>query len=478
MNKDSKQYRKSILTDPVALLKTIESNPVESKISIVKNLHKTYQLLLEQHKQQQLEVKIISREIGEAKSKQLAFDSLIISMQEKGRQLSQTKQSLKDAEQALYSVFSPDTKTEAGSTAADKLTIETRYKKTATSSNKTITIEPLTNEQSEWNQYVENNPSASIYHHTKWLSLINQCFGHRSHALCAKNHKAKIVGVLPLVRLKSRLFGDFLISMPYFNYGGAIGDSLKIEQQLIDAANKLGATLPVDHIEYRDDVSRTGLPARTDKVNMILKLPTNESELWNTIGSKLRAQIKRPQRESPRIQIGGVELLDDFYTVFARNMRDLGTPVYGKPFFENILKSFPEQSDIIIVYLKNKPVSAGFLLGNKDSLEIPWASTIRSVNHLSMNMLLYWEILKFAIEKNYQYFDFGRSSKNAGTYKFKQQWGAQAKPSYWHYWLAEGVELPSLNPKNPKYALVINIWKKLPIFVTKWLGPHIVKNLP
>ena len=159
-------------------------------------------------------------------------------------------------------------------------------------------------------------------------------------------------------------------------------------------------------------------------------------------------------------------------------MRDLGTPVYGMSFFREILQCFSEQSNIIVVHLERRPVAAAFLLGHKDTLEIPWASTLRNVNHLSINMLLYWEVLKFAIENKYKYFDFGRSSKESGTYRFKQQWGAKPKQLFWHYWLYENTELPQLNPKNPKYSLLIAVWKKLPVNVTKVIGPRIVKNLP
>ncbi len=480
MNTESKQYRKTILSNPVSILKSTDHDINEDKIITVNQLHKTYQSLRQQLKRQQIDVNGISREIGDAKSKQLPFDTLILTMKEKGQQLSHTKQLLKEAEDALYAFFQPKKIASRDvETSGNTILPHSRFREERpTITNENIAIKPLTSEHAAWNQYVANNPAASIYHQTKWQTLINQCFGHESHYLFAKDPDDHIIGVLPMIRLKSRIFGDFLISMPYFNYGGVIGDSPEIEQKLIESANDMGASLPVEHIEYRDDIARTGLAARTDKVNMILTLPSNESELWKNIGSKLRAQIKRPQRENPRVCIGKEELIDDFYTVFAHNMRDLGTPVYGKYFFTSILQSFPDQSHIIIIYLKDQPISAGFLLGDKGTLEIPWASTVRKVNHLSMNMLLYWEILKFAINNNYQYFDFGRSSKDAGTYRFKQQWGAKPKPSYWHYWLADGGELPNLNPKNPKYALVISIWKKLPIFITKWLGPHIVKNLP
>ena len=329
-----------------------------------------------------------------------------------------------------------------------------------------------------WNDYVNANSDASLYHRIEWKNLILNVFGHESHYFYACNMDKEIVGILPLVRLNSKLFGDFMVSMPYFNYGGAIANSPLIEQKLIETANDFARNLSVKHIEYRDNITREGLEAHTEKVNMILPLPNDHDTLWNSFSSKLRAQIKRPTREDTQVITGSSECLDDFYTVFARNMRDLGTPVYGKNFFKNILETFPNNSTIIIIRLNNKPVSAAFLLGDNNTLEIPWASTIKDVNHLSINMLLYWEVLKFAIKNQYQYFDFGRSSKNAGTYRFKQQWGAKPKQLYWHYWLGDLDKPPSLNPSNPKYTLVIKVWKKLPIVLANFLGPAIVKNLP
>lgn len=329
----------------------------------------------------------------------------------------------------------------------------------------------------EWNQYVESNPSASLYHRAEWRTLIQEVFGHECYYFYARQDK-KFVGILPLVRLNSRLFGDFMVSMPYFNYGGAIADTITTEQKLMSHANKIAEQLTTSHIEYRDDITREAMSARTDKVNMILPLPDNEDTLWQSFPSKLRSQIRRAQREKTEVNIGTTDYLSDFYTVFARNMRDLGTPVYGKVLFRKILQTFPDNSSIITIRHAGRPVAAAFLLGHKNTLEIPWASTIKDVNHLSINMLLYWQVLIFAIKNKYIYFDFGRSSKDAGTYRFKQQWGAQAKQLYWHYWTPDGDAPPKLNPDNPKFALAIKLWQKLPVFVTKLFGPSIVKNLP
>jgi serine/alanine adding enzyme len=417
----------------------------------------------------------ISRKIGEAKKLSKPIDTLLAEMQAKSAELKTLTSELKDLESALVLHATPNT---ISSTEASPIPIKPHSQcYSDVEYNDNISIKLLQNEYADWNHYVANNPAASVYHLVEWRDVIQQSFGHEAFYFFAIDSRHDIKGILPIIRLKSRLFGDYMVSMPYFNYGGAIADHPHIENKLIQHANKQAAVLGLDHIEYRDDSPKPDTPERTDKVNMILPLPSEQNILWQSFSPKLRSQIKRPQRENTTVIHGGMELLEDFYNIFARNMRDLGTPVYGKRFFQQILEKFPSQSNIITVKLDNKPVAAAFLLGYKETLEIPWASTIRSVNHLSINMLMYWETLCFAINNKYKYFDFGRSTIDSGTYKFKKQWGAQPRQLYWHYWL-NNRDIPSLNPSNPKYKLVISIWKKLPVWLTRLVGPAIVKNLP
>jgi len=331
--------------------------------------------------------------------------------------------------------------------------------------------------ESKWDDYASKN-DASIYHTSRWAHLIKKVFGHKSHHIAALD-EGNIVGILPLVQLKSRLFGNFIVSMPYFNYGGVIADNDEIIHALLKSANELSIKLACSHIEMRfDEKQNVDLPVRTDKVTMLLDLPDDPEQLWQAIGSKRRAQVKRPIREGAEFVLGGIELLDDFYHVFSNNMRDLGTPVYSKNFFKEIIRSFSENSFIAVVRLNGEPVGAGFLLGHNGRLEIPWASTLRKYNRFGINMYMYWNILKFAIDNNYAVFDFGRSSKDAGTLKFKKQWGATEKQLYWYYDMDEKDPLPGLNPSNKKYETAISVWKKLPVAVTKLIGPSIVKNLP
>lgn len=342
-----------------------------------------------------------------------------------------------------------------------------------------ITIHKLDKQaESSWNDYVKSK-GTSLYHHTDWRHLIKDVFGHESHHIYALDENQQVVGILPLIRLKSSLFGDFLVSMPYFNYGGCVADSSKVLNMLLIESDRLRGTLGCSHVEMRSSESvQSSLPCRQDKVTMLLDLPENADHLWKSIGAKRRSQIKRPIREGVEFEFGGVELLDDFYHVFSINMRDLGTPVYSKSFFKAIFKWFPEKAHIAIVRLNGEAVGTGFLLGNEQVMEIPWASTLRKVNKISANMFLYWNILKSSIELGYKTFDFGRSSKDAGTLRFKKQWGAEQKQLYWYYQLEEGKEIPQMNHQNKKYELMIKVWKKMPLLFCNNIGPLIVKKLP
>lgn len=326
--------------------------------------------------------------------------------------------------------------------------------------------------------FVRHHLKASPWHFCCVREVIQRVFGKQDVSLVARDADGRILGVLPLVRLKSRLFGDFLVSIPYFNYGGPLAVDGATETRLLEAAVKRCEVLGVEHMEIRETHARERWPQRTEKVNMILPLPRDYAELDAGLGAKVRAQTKRAERENVRVHTGGVELLDAFYRVFAINMRDLGTPVYSRTFFRALLECDAFYTRLIVVELDGRPVAAAFLAGHGDMLEIPWASTLKQANAVSMNMFLYRQVLSHAIDQGYEFFDFGRSSRDSSTYRFKQQWGAQPVQNYWHYWLAGGGELPQLNPNNPKFRLLIATWRRLPVLLTRVIGPHVVKNLP
>lgn len=345
------------------------------------------------------------------------------------------------------------------------------------------------NDTKAWDAYVTAHVRSSPYHLYAWRRVVECAFGHRCHYYAAKNRNGDIVGVLPLVSLKSRLFGNYAVSLPFFNYGGPVADDEYIAEALISTANSHAAQEGWDHLEYRTCEEGRNLPCVSRKVSMILKLPESAERLDESLGAKVRSQFKQASHYKPEISFGGLELLDDYYQVFSRNMRDLGTPVYSKDFFSAMLTELPNNTTLVCVKMGQTAVGAAFLVGYKDMLEIPWASTLRKYNDFNVNMWMYRQILQYAIEHGHGFFDFGRSTIGAGTYNFKKQWGAKPLSHHWYYYLRNTEDLakneeptkpalPQINPDNPKYRIAIAAWKKLPLALANTLGPRIVKNLP
>jgi serine/alanine adding enzyme len=328
-------------------------------------------------------------------------------------------------------------------------------------------------------RFVNKSAMSSAYHDYRWITVIEKSFGHKCFYLVSEDYDGHITGTLPLVHLNSLFFGNFLVSMPYFNYGGVCAESLPARDLLLDEAIRTARGLGASHMEFRQELPlENGFPVKTSKVSMRLALPSSEKDLWTSFPSKLRSQIRKPQKEGMTVRIARHEVLENFYRIFSINMRDLGTPVYPKHFFRNILDHFPENSWICTVSAGATPVASGFLLGFKGNLEIPWASSIREYNRLGPNMLLYWSCLEFACNRGFRVFDFGRSTAGENTYRFKEQWGAVPYPMYWHYWMANEGPMPEINPRNRKYRFAIGMWKKLPVPVTRVFGPRIVRNIP
>jgi len=330
-----------------------------------------------------------------------------------------------------------------------------------------------------WDRFVERQERASVYHLSIWRRILPEAVGKRWYLIAAFQDGAIRAG-LPLVHMQSRLFGNFLVSMPYFNYGGLLAEDTALAGSVLREAVALGQQLGARHLELRHlDNHYPQLPVRQEKVSMWLPLPDTAQALMEGFKAKLRSQVRKGEKHNLGVRIGGTELLEDFYTVFVHNMRDLGTPVYGRTLFRLILEAFPTAARVVVVtWAGQRPLAGGFLLGYRDRLEIPWASSLRAYNHLQSNMWLYWNCLRYACEQGYRLFDFGRSTVGEATFKFKEQWGAQPVRHYWHYHLTEQNAIPVLNPQNPKFRLAINIWRRLPLSVTRLLGPAIIKHLP
>jgi len=287
-------------------------------------------------------------------------------------------------------------------------------------------------------------------------------------------------GVLSLAFIKTMLFGRFLVSLPYLNSGGVVADNAAIAGRLIDRAVELADQLQVRYLELRHEtaIEHPALGHRlTSKVHMRLALPNTADALMAAFPAKLRSQIRKGEKNGLTVAWGSEERLADFYAVFSRNMRDLGTPVYGKALFRAVVREFPGRAEFCVVSFGTQPVAAALLLHGQGVTEVPSASSLRRFNHTSANMLLYWRLLERAVQRGQAVFDFGRSSRDSSTYRFKEQWGASPESAEWQYYLRNGA-VSDMRPDNPRYQRFIRLWQRLPVAVTRVIGPAIVRGIP
>lgn len=340
-----------------------------------------------------------------------------------------------------------------------------------------LAVRDWANEVEKWNRFVHNSPESTFCHLAGWNRIMTGVLGHECLYLVATDEAGEWRGVLPLVRVRSVL-GHYLISLPFLNDGGPLGDeSAKraLVEFAVNQAEESGATLM--ELRAREDVPGPVVPSRR-KISVHLQLPTTVEELWKTtLRPKLRSQIRRPAKEGMTFRSGSGEL-DGFYEVFARNMRDLGTPVLPRKFFTTLVSTFESGVMFAAVYTaENRPVAGACCLLWKDEIEVTWGSSLREYNRLSPNMLLYCGLMEKAISLGARTFNFGRSTPGGGTHNFKQQWGGTDIDLPWPSWSRDGTAgVPSAD--RPFYRIAITAWSHLPIGVANRLGPFLARLLP
>ena len=329
-----------------------------------------------------------------------------------------------------------------------------------------------------WDAFVSGHASSVNYHRWAWKRLIEQAFGWKTFYLMASEN-GKISGILPLVWLRSRLFGNFLCSLPFFSEAGLLAGSSEAVESLLDESIRLARDLKAEYIElrHRGD-SSVSWPAKTSKVTLECDVLPDAEENMRRLSTRMRTNVRRSLKLGLDAKFGREEFLEDFYKVFCLKMRELGTPVYSRKLFAAILENFPGESFICRVRREGKTVAVGFLTGWRGSIEANWSASSPRAMNLRPNMFLFWQMLCFAGQKGYQVFDFGRSSVGSGTYEFKQQWNTRVVPLRWNYWNASGEQALELNPDNPRYRAAIWAWRRMPLSVTKWIGPPIARCLP
>jgi len=339
-----------------------------------------------------------------------------------------------------------------------------------------LSLLSLNGDRRAWDDWVVREPASSFCHLAGWREILSDVLGAECLYWIAADGDGEWQGVLPLVRVRSRIFGHYLISLPFLNDGGPLG-SEAARDRLVQHAVAEARRTRADLLELRSrDAAGGDLPVSSRKITVLLPLPADPDVLFKQFPAKLRSQIRRPLKEGLTVRFGA-EQREPFYEVFSRTMRDLGTPVLPRAFFDRIATTFPELALFGVVYRGEQPLAAGCGFVWRDEFEMTWAGALRESRPIAANMLLYWSFMQHAIARGIKVFNFGRCTPGGSTHRFKSQWCGKDVPLPWGQWSTQGVRATP-SPERPVYRAAAAVWRRLPLAVVNRLGPLVARRLP
>jgi FemAB-related protein (PEP-CTERM system-associated) len=332
--------------------------------------------------------------------------------------------------------------------------------------------------EAKWDRFVRQTPGATFFHQLGWRWLVERVFGHRAHYLLARQGE-RITGVLPMFELKSRLFGHSLVSIPFAIGGGIAADDPDTEQLLLDQARRLADDRGVDYLELRSEKPVSDdLLTKDLYVTFRADLGEGEEALLKRMDRKRRQMMTYVSKAGFEHRIAGIEELPLFYDLFCQSMRHHGTPVYPRLFLREILDRHPADTNLFFVHHQGRPVAGVLNLMWHDVLMPFYAGADRSHRPRGVDDYLYLSIMRWGREHGFRTFDFGRSKRGTGAHAFKARWGMEEVPLAYQYHLVKARKLPNVSPANPKYQALIKVWQRLPLPVTRLVGPRIIRSIP
>jgi FemAB-related protein (PEP-CTERM system-associated) len=327
----------------------------------------------------------------------------------------------------------------------------------------------------DWDNYVTQTKNATFFHQSGWKEVVERAFGHSTYYLYAEKN-GKVTGILPLVHIKSLLFGNALVSNAFCVYGGIVANDESTHQELDKEACRLAKELAVDYLEMRNRVQQ--IPSRPQKdlyVTFRKELDSEEEKNLQAIPRKQRAMVRKGIKAGLKSVID--EDIERFFAAYSESVRNLGTPVLPKKYFQILRDVFKQQCEILTVELNGQLISSVMNFYFRDEVLPYYGGGTAYARAVKGNDYMYWEVMRRAVEKQVKIFDYGRSKIGTGSYKFKRHWGFEPEPLFYEYHLVKTDSMPDINPLNPKYQLFIAAWKRLPLKVSQFVGPYLSKYL-
>ena len=328
----------------------------------------------------------------------------------------------------------------------------------------------------QWDEYVLNCPAGTFFHRSAWQEIIRDVFRHKTYFLLAEDETG-IRGVLPLAHVNSRLFGNALVALPFGVYGGVAASDAEALSILENEAQQLARQLGVDHLEFRN-LRQHHPDWPTQELYVTFRkeiLPDVEDNLL-AIPRKQRAMVRKGIKNGLESTVD--RNTDRFFALYADNVHRHGTPAFPKRYFETLHRVFGTDCEVLTVTGPDgQPLSSVMSFYFRDEVLPYYAGDDERARNLAANDFKYWELMRLACGRGLKVFDFGRSKHGTGSFSFKKNWGFEPQPLHYEYCLYKRDSIPQNNPSNAKYRIFIEAWRRMPIGLANWLGPHIVRNL-
>jgi FemAB-related protein (PEP-CTERM system-associated) len=330
----------------------------------------------------------------------------------------------------------------------------------------------------EWDHFIASNPQATPFHSTAWMRALQKTFGYENRSFIATRN-GKITGVLPLFLVSNWIVGRCLISTPFADYGGICAQDEESADALVTHAVEVGSAEKIDFLELRHRIarSRSEFYVKDLYVSFTAELADEPETQLKRLPRDTRYMIRKADKAGLQVR-SGLEQLPEFYELFTLNWRRFGTPVFSRQWLETLVHEFKDDAMLTMARARGRPVAGvlSFQFGN--TLFPHYSGASADANALAANNFIYWELMKSAINRGVRWFDFGRSKKNTGAYQFKSAWNMQVHPLEYQVCMIKRRSPPNFSPANPKFALAANLWSRMPLKATTWLGPHVVRWFP
>ena len=333
-------------------------------------------------------------------------------------------------------------------------------------------------QHSRWDSFVLSHPQGTFFHQVAWMRVMNETYGYRPYYFYAERG-GEMTGIAPVFLVSNWLAGRCLISLPFAVYGGVCAVDSESENVLIDHLEHLAKTLEIEFLELRDRTGevRAGYHPNPRYATFTIPLTTDSEKLYAEFSKDIRYMIRKGEKAGLRIRMG-IDQLDSFYTLMTINLRRLGTPAFPRTLFENLIAEYGKQVELTLVYSGAKPVAGAMSFFFRDWMQPYYFGSLEEAKSLAANNFLWWKLVEYAAKRGCRTFDFGRSKKGSGNFDFKKKWNPKIETLNYQVRLMRRTSAPNLSPANPKFEIATNIWKKLPLRLTRMIGPRVVRWFP